>query len=373
MVSATTVLEPRARASERWRSLSEFLVIGGATLLLIPVAWWYQQTAGLDESQYVVSFLAFYAAFVINDPHFAVTYLLFYKDARRRAFGGGFTGLQRWRYLIAGFLVPAGLLVWVAFALASNSAQTMGWLIQLMFFLVSWHYVKQGFGVLTVLSARRGIRFTPLERRFVLAHCFAGWAYAWSSPAGPGFLVEESGVVYLSMAQPVLLEQVSRVAFFGSAVAMSWALWRKWRREGALPLAPLGGLLITVWLWSVYSDFDPLIAYLIPGLHSLQYLYFVWLLKRNQAREALSGECFIPVRRRLVLLAISALALGWFLFRGGPQFFDAHLVLNDPDLAGGLGPTPYLAAFLTFVNIHHYFMDHVIWRRENPETRYLMG
>jgi hypothetical protein len=23
------------------------------------------------------------------------------------------------------------------------------------------------------------------------------------------------------------------------------------------------------------------------------------------------------------------------------------------------------------VNIHHYFMDWVIWRRDNPQTRYL--
>ena len=38
-----------------------------------------------------------------------------------------------------------------------------------------------------------------------------------------------------------------------------------------------------------------------------------------------------------------------------------------------LGATPYFAAFFAFVNIHHYFMDHVIWRRENPETRHLRG
>jgi len=25
------------------------------------------------------------------------------------------------------------------------------------------------------------------------------------------------------------------------------------------------------------------------------------------------------------------------------------------------------------VNIHHYFMDHVIWRRDNPDTRFLRG
>ena len=40
--------------------------------------------------------------------------------------------------------------------------------------------------------------------------------------------------------------------------------------------------------------------------------------------------------------------------------------LPDP-----LGETPYVAAFYVFVNVHHYFMDHVVWRRENPDTRWL--
>ena len=36
-----------------------------------------------------------------------------------------------------------------------------------------------------------------------------------------------------------------------------------------------------------------------------------------------------------------------------------------------LGETPFFAAFFVVVNVHHYFMDHVIWRRENPDTRFL--
>ena len=39
----------------------------------------------------------------------------------------------------------------------------------------------------------------------------------------------------------------------------------------------------------------------------------------------------------------------------------------------GLGETPYFAAIFVFVNIHHYFMDFVIWRRENPRTRHLLA
>src|SRR5690606_3343488 len=110
-----------------------------------------------------------------------------------------------------------------------------------------------------------------------------------------------------------------------------------------------------------------------------QYLYFVWLLRKNETLARSVGPVddelvsFAPRRLtfRFLTLGASALALGWLAFRGGPQFFDGTFVMSDPDLHGGLGATPFLAAIGTFVNIHHYFMDNVIWRRDNRETRYL--
>ena len=45
---------------------------------------------------------------------------------------------------------------------------------------------------------------------------------------------------------------------------------------------------------------------------------------------------------------------------------------DDPAEMAFVGPTPFLAAFVAIVNVHHYFMDWVIWRRETPETRYLL-
>jgi hypothetical protein len=47
------------------------------------------------------------------------------------------------------------------------------------------------------------------------------------------------------------------------------------------------------------------------------------------------------------------------------------LVLNDPEGFSRIGPTPYFAAVFAFVNLHHYFMDAVLWRRDNPEMRLL--
>ncbi|WP_437648430.1 hypothetical protein [Sorangium sp. So ce362] len=375
--SATLPVPVAAPRREGFRArLIEFLLVGGATLALFPLAWLLRRAVGLDASELALGFLTFHAATVINDPHFAVTYLLFYKDARRRAFGGALAPAQRARYIVAGLLVPLALLAWATCALATGSARTMGFMIQLMFLLVGWHYVKQGFGVLTVLSARRGFRFNPLERKVVLAHCFAAWAYAWASPADPGRELEEKGVIYTSLAHPPALELVTRAAFALSVLALLWVLARRWRAERRLPpLGPLSGFLITVWLWTVYSSLDRLMMYVIPALHSIQYLYFVWLLKRNEARDAEGPPLFgRPTGLRLGLLAASAVGLGWVVFRGAPALLDGALVLgaSDDETLAGLGPTPYFAAAYVFVNIHHYFMDNVIWRRENPDTRYLL-
>jgi hypothetical protein len=354
----------------------EFLVVGGATLFLYPLLWLLRAAIGLDSAELAVGFLMFRGAHLINDPHFSVTYLLFYKDARRRAFGPAFEAGQRTRYLLAGVVVPVVLATWLLWALALGSAEALGMAIQLMFLLVGWHYVKQGFGVLSVLSARRGVHYRALERRALLAHCFAGWAYAWSSPASPAVEAEEKGVIYSSLAHPLLLEQICAIAFALSALALAGVLVRKWRRERRFPpLAPLTGLLVSIWAWSVYSNADPLMLYLIPALHSLQYLYFVWLLRKNQARAAEQPPFFgPPAQNRLLLLAASSLALGWLLFHAAPELLDgarrsAQRRAHEP--LGDLGATPYFAAIFVFVNVHHYFMDNVIWRRENPDMRHL--
>ena len=354
------------------RRLTEFLLVGGVTPLLFPLSWLLRRKFGLDAAEFAVGFTMFHAAFLINDPHFAVTYFLFYKDGRARAFGNVFDRWQRARYLVAGVAVPLVLLAWAVGALATRSAPALGYLIQSMFFLVGWHYVKQGFGVLTVLGARRGVRFTSGERFAILSHCFAGWAYAWASPADPGTESEEKGVVYMTLAHSHGLERVTQVVFLATLLPLIGVLVQKRRREGRLPIfTPLVALLCTVWSWTIYSSIDPLVRYVIPALHSVQYLYFVRLMTWNEAREREGPPWFgRSATVRVGTLAVSALGLGWLLFHIAPAALDGALVSRRA-AATDLGPTPYFAALFAFVNIHHYFMDHVIWRRDNPETRYL--
>ena len=126
MTSASVTLQAPAAAprSIAWRSrLTEFLLLGGATLVLFPLAWLFQGSVGLEPSLDAVDFWAFHLALVINNPHFAVTYLLFYKDAKGRAFGRAFSPMQRARYLVAGLLIPLGLIAWAGGAIAAGSAR----------------------------------------------------------------------------------------------------------------------------------------------------------------------------------------------------------------------------------------------------------
>lgn len=355
--------------------LVEGLVTGGATVLLYPLSWLIRRAFGLDESEYVTSFFFFYLAFVINDPHFAVTYLLFYRNARQRAFSPALPLAQRLRWIFSGIVAPAWLAVWALVAIHVRSPAMLGCMVQLMYALVGWHYVKQGFGVLSVLSARRGVRVTPSERRVVLFHAFAGWAYAWASPAVPTRDYEEKGIIYSGIAHPHWFELAAGTVFAASTIALVVVLvLRKVRTGKFLPLAPLVGLLMAIWSWTVFSSIDPLVRYAIPALHSIQYLYFVWLLRRGEARAQEGPPHFgRPVAVRLAFLALGALALGWILFHGAPEFLDTAFTKKTPagQVPTDMGETPYFAALYVFVNLHHYFMDHVIWRRENPDTKYM--
>ncbi len=377
-MTSTSLAEDEVEAAPRDSRFiggaSELLAVGGLTLVLLPLSWLLRTAVGLEAAELAVGFTMFHAAHFLNDPHFAVTYVLFYENARARALGEGLAPAQRTRWLVAGIVVPLVLVVWAALALVTRSAQTLGWMVQLMFLLVGWHYAKQGFGVLTVLSLRRGVRFLDRERQVILAHCYAAWAFAWVSPASAAGEFEEKGVVYWAPSHPHWLELVTGSALAVSTIAVVLVLAAKWRREGGLPFTPLVGFVVTIWLWTIFTSLDPLVRYVIPALHGVQYGYFVWLMKRNQARAAEGPPTFgPPASTRITWLAVTGVVLGYLLFRGGPWALDTSIAASwaTEPTREALGATPFFAAIFVVVNLHHYFMDHVIWRRESPETRFL--
>ena len=73
---------------------------------------------------------------------------------------------------------------------------------------------------------------------------------------------------------------------------------------------------------------------------------------------------------RLTVFLVVGVLLGWLGFWGLPGWLNGSV---DYD-RGIFGPTVFLFVCWIFINIHHYFLDNVMWRRENPETRrFLFG
>ena len=118
----------------------------------------------------------------MNHPHFAHSYQLFYQGFVRKAFpparaaGGG--GLAA-RYRFAGIMVPAVLVAFFAAALGAGSAPLLGLAANFMFFTVGWHYAKQGYGILMLDAALKGVRLGSGERRRLLWNTHLAWVTNW--------------------------------------------------------------------------------------------------------------------------------------------------------------------------------------------------
>jgi len=57
--------------------------------------------------------------------------------------------------------------------------------------------------------------------------------------------------------------------------------------------------------------------------------------------------------------------LGFLGFMGVPRLIDSVLPYDKRVF----GPSLFLFMFYIFINVHHYFLDNVMWRRGNPDVQ----
>jgi hypothetical protein len=106
----------------------------------------------------------------------------------------------------------------------------------------------------------------------------------------------------------------------------------------------------------------------VPAFHSLQYLLFVWRYQVNKAAsegEPGSDASTRAVRARVARFVAVGMVLGFLGFVGLPVALQVSLA---PD-AALWGPSVFMFIFAAGINLHHYFIDNVIWRRDNEDVR----
>lgn len=359
--------------------LADALLLGGTSVVaFLLIRLWNPDEAGFALLAAVMMALAN----VVNHPHFAHSYQLFYGSWQQARGAAGLPVALRWRWWLSGVAVPLVLALLLGFAAWRWSHGDGFWMaasLSVMGALVGWHYVKQGYGMAMVDAALKRRYWSPVGRRALLWNAYACWGTAWlfanTSAVGSLFW----GFFGISFEVPMELVAMAALLTLGTTVWCTVSVTRNLKShlqaESSLrwQQLPLSGLLaygVTLYLWTLFAWADPAYALVIPFFHSLQYMTVVWRYKRNEAADDGSkpGDPFHGLLR-FTGIGLAIGALGFWLLPGIVDYAMSGAIPFKTE-----GPMIAIACAWIFINVHHYFIDNVLWRQGNPNVaRFLFG
>lgn len=371
------------KALARLASLSEFLCVGGATVLLA-IAFLFMERvpalAPLGAQNRLGWFFVFLAPW-INYPHAFWSYRLAYQQgtpfiakhlgvlvllpvslvaalALSIQFVGvpvasvtGLLGLER---------VLNSFGVFLNFSLyGSLGAAMLAYLLIAQNIVLGRHYAMQSFGV-TVHCAFANKYPLDESQRNLLRRCLGTvWVLNWFF----GYTVFQSfnvsGFQYYSPRLPWFTRAVGVTFFLVILIRMAREIvWKNYRAGRGLPPASAVAALLSGFLWIQPFYVIPFgyAIWVAPFGHSLQYLYFCGLVEKNGFSRGW----------RIVGIAAAILTIGYVGFEGLPKLLDRYGVGSVMSIAFGALACGFV------VNFHHYFIDGIVWRSQDSRVRSLL-
>ncbi len=291
--------------------------------------------------------LAAALAWIVNWPHFSATsYRLYQSKANVQ------------QYPIVALVVP--LLVTAAAVGSFSSPEGVApWLVKLFLTWSPYHFSGQTLGITLIYARRAGFDIGRGQRVAISGFIFATFLVQMASvEAGQG-MSEYYGVPVPMLGLPIWVAQVLRVWMYLCGAAFLFFVVRWSVREKRL-LPPIVLLpAVTQFVWFVAGSKVGSFNEFVPFFHSVQYLLIAWLM---QLKEKLDSRSLEPSRR--YVLSESA-RWGLVNFAGGVFLFWLL-----PRISASAGFTlPFASAVvLSAVQIHHFFVDGVIWKLKNPRV-----
>jgi hypothetical protein len=362
-IAATGQNHPPARGL--FGPWADVMLLGGGSLVAMAVL----QMMDLENTGLAtLSLIMLGLANLVNHPHFAFSYQLFYgswSDVKENRWP---PDLRR-RWMIAGVIAPVALaacLVTGAVLSVNGQSMVLALSVTAMGLLVGWHYVKQGFGMAMMDGALKK-RFWPAEtRKALLLNAYACWGAAWTLGNGSSLGRQIWGVLGVHYTVPPLATIVACATAGLTTVWCGLAVFRcvsQWRAQQLSwtqwPAAGLLAYFITLYVWLGLVWTRPAFLLVIPFFHSLQYLTVVSKYKVNEARaRQWSGA-------RLAGFVFTGAVLGGLGFWMLPGLVDYARTGQMP----GQGVALTVACAWIFINVHHYLIDNVLWRQGNPKVK----
>ncbi len=399
--------------------LIDFLALGGASIIFL---FLFSLSKGFERAPAI----AILIAFVINQPHFAHSYQLFYRNFREKIYkiDGGDTKFFSWKryYLAVGVFLPLVLFIFLSVAIVLNSRTLLGVAVNVMYFLLGWHYIHQGFHILLLSSKLKKIFFTVWEKNVLKCNAYVAWFYGWIHANTQIIRNDFWGIDYYTLALPAEIIHASGLLFLlTSVLTLALLLVKDWEFQSFLPWNGILSYFCALYLWVGFTTFFHKDAfYFIPIFHALQYLLLVWTSEYTQKSISTTSSnkasnysqnliqlffvkhwyaipIFLsllmilkPISQKwvnviiyqdaiftciVILLTVNlflkqlysfismGILLGLLGFWLAPLSF-MYLFNYDQGIFG-LALYPFL--FWIFINIHHIFIDFVIWKEKSFE------
>lgn len=356
---------PAAGHSSIISPLADFLLVGGASLFIIPFVMLPVWDA--DAHQKWLSFAAYCLIFVLNLPHFIHSYQLLYRGYIGKLTGPVYGTATKIRMVISGIVAPLALIGFLVFAACQPDSRMLGYAANLMLFTLGWHYVKQGYGIMIALSVRKKVFYDGFEKKMLLANAYVTWLYSWfvmnSRQADDMF----HGIPYSTAGLPEAWREPGLMLYSLWMLAMIVTVIRMFDRHKVLCVNGMSAYFFSVYPWVLFAFAHPNIIIFVPALHSLQYILCVWKLEYEKMREAFPAAARKAVFKKMTPFLTTGFGAGALFFVFLPLWLDRTVPYNHD----AFGPSLFVYCFLIFLNVHHYFIDFSIWRKDNPDMKYL--
>jgi hypothetical protein len=321
----------------------DYTLIGAASIVTFVLLRWSYPP---ERTREVIT-IAFALTWVCNWPHFAATNYRLYHSRRNIM-----------QYPVTALGIPWLILVGMIAAMLSPELLAP-YFVKLYLIWSPYHFSGQTLGISLIYSRRAGFTIGPWERFGLSAFIYGTFiSQTVRSEVGTGQM-EFYGIKYPALGLPDWTIAAATAWMWLGGVIFLLLVLRRWLVSKRL-LPPIVLLpAVTQYVWFVHSAEQFSFIEFVPFFHSAQYLFIAWSV---QLKEKMDLQRIEP-------------GVGYVLAETGRWYglnvlFGATLFFGVPWLFVALG-VPEGVAFgtvLAAVQIHHFFVDGVIWKLKNRQV-----
>jgi hypothetical protein len=316
----------------------DFLLIGGASItlfLILPFVADGTRTANVVQIGMVLTWIG-------NWPHFAATNYRLYgaRDHVRQ-------------YPVTAVAAPLIVLAGCVASFASP-AVIAPYFVKLFLIWSPFHYCGQTLGISLIYGRRAGHRPASIERFFLAAFIYGTFLtrtlLAETSTRGSQYY----GLQYPGFGIPMWAYRAASLWTYACGAVFLVLLLRACLRERRSPSLMYLLPALTQYVWFYVAGARPGYSEFVPFFHGLQYLVIAWAMQLGEQADherAIVTAGYV-VGRSLRWYALIA-AVGVVLFHVLPLVAAKGLDVSVPFAT---------AIVLSAVQIHHFFVDGVIWK-----------